>query len=112
MFHPLNAVKMSLVLMALSSTSAHAQTTFSDIVGRTLSNERGSVVINADGTLVGQFGNAELNATWDVEDGLFCRQGTIGSQALERACQTITIRNGLVSFVNEDGSSQTPYTIQ
>lgn len=96
----------------LASTDASlAQTTFSDLVDKTLTNDQGSVVISADGTLSGQFGSNQLTATWDVEDGLFCRQGSIGDRTLERACQSISIRGNQVSFINQDGSVSSTYSI-
>ncbi|MEM6610189.1 MAG: hypothetical protein AAF689_16615 [Pseudomonadota bacterium] len=90
--------------------AAHAQS-FSDVLGRTLTNEQGSVVIQSNGTLSGTLGGQTLRGTWDVVDGLFCRQGSLGTQTIERACQTVRMGGNTISFVNSDGQVSSRYDI-
>ncbi len=111
MQHLITRALVAIGLVSCLATPGFAQASFSDIVGRTLSNEQGSLVINADGTLQGQFGSSELTATWDVEGGLFCRQGAFGDRSLDRACQSIVLRGNDVDFVNQDGSVSSSYSL-
>ncbi len=91
--------------------AASEQTTLSDVYGRNLTSDQGTVVINSDGTLTGQFGSNQLTGTWETEDGLFCREGTIGTRALERECQSVTMSGNSISFVSLDGTRSDTYTI-
>lgn len=101
-----------IVFGTLLASSASAQMSFSDLYGRTLSNEQGFVMINQNGTVTGQFGSNAANLTWQVEDGKFCREGSVGSNPIAYACQTIQISRDQVSFINEDGTVSSTYTIE
>ena len=81
------------------------------ILDRPLSNESGTVTVNSDGTVTGALGGADVALTWDEENGLFCRAGTVGSTTLERRCQSVVVEGSTVAFVNPDGSVSSTYTM-
>lgn len=97
--------------LAAIATTASAQS-FNDILGRTLSNENGTVVIAANGRLTGQFGDRALEGRWWANDqGHFCRTGTFGGDTLPERCQTISMRSGQITFTDVGGSRTVTYSI-
>jgi len=99
------------ILLSTAALDAAAQS-FSDIYGRSLVGDRGTVVINADGSMTGVFDGQQLTGRWWTDAGNFCREGSLGGTAFGPACQTIRMGNGQISFTNVDGPRTTTYRIQ
>lgn len=95
-----------------TTTGGTAQTgAFSAILDRPLTRDEGTVTINSDGTLTGTLKGRAVNFTWTEENGLFCNGGTVGSKIVPRTCESLVIDGGKVSFVDQDGTVSTTYTI-
>ncbi len=106
-------VKFGLIAIALSTVavSASAQS-LSDVYGRKLVSDQGFVTINGNGTINGVFDGKKLRGRWWTENGNFCRKVSLGGENFGTACQTITMRNGIIKFTTVDGSRTTTYRIQ
>ena len=98
--------------MSAACTAAFAQSSFSDILGKSLTNEDGTVVINRDGTVTGTLGGNDLALDWSVEGGKWCREGKLGSNDVPKKCQTIRIKGDQISFIDANGSVSSAYTIE
>lgn len=99
-----SVIKLGLVAAFVFAGLGASAQSFSDIYGRTLSSDFGTVVIHANGRLSGQFGDRSLEGRWWANDqGQFCRTGTLGGEALPERCQTIAIRNNRITFSGADG---------
>lgn len=101
-------------LAAVLSTVAFAASaqSFSDIYGRNLVSDQGTITINANGTMGGIFNGQDFSGRWWTEDGVFCREGTVGGTAFGPACQTIRMNGNRISFTTVDGARTTTYRIQ
>lgn len=60
----------------------------------------------ADGTLTSTGGSKKLSGTWTWEEGYFCREGTIGSEPLERDCQIIEIAGDSLKVNRNKGEGE------
>ena len=96
---------------AATTQSANQASAISQIVGKTLLHDNGSLTINSDGTISGTHKRGAVNMTWTEENGLYCREGTVGSVTVPRKCQTVTVSGQTVTFINPDGSVSATYTI-
>ena len=92
------------------STPALAQTSFSDILGKTLKSDAGTVVIKKNGTGSGALNGQKLKLKWTAENGKFCRQGKLGKNDIPKKCQSIRIKGNTISFINPDGSLSSSYS--
>lgn len=106
----LKSTAAAIVLCALA-VPASAQS-FSDIYGRDLVGEQGTISINANGTMDGVFNGQDFRGRWWTENGNFCREGSVGGTPFGPACQTIRISGGRISFTTIDGARTTTYRIQ
>lgn len=109
-------MKIKAVLLAaacaIGGTSVASAQSFSDIYGRTLTDDRGTVVIYGNGRITGQFGDDAFEGTWWSNDqGHFCRVGTFQGQNLPERCQTIAMGNGSITFSDVDGDRVVTYRI-
>ena len=106
-------IKRTALAAALSTLAfAASAQSFSDIYGRDLVSSDGVIQINGNGSMTGTFNGRELNGRWWTEDGVFCREGTLGGTPFGPACQTISMGNGQISFTTTDGARTTTYRIQ
>lgn len=113
MRHVTLAIVAALSLAACeTTTSGTAQTGgFAEILDRPLTRSAGTVTINSNGTMTGELKGRAVNFTWTEENGLFCNGGTVGSKIVPRTCESLVIEDGKVSFVDQDGTVSTTYTI-
>lgn len=91
--------------------AANAQS-FSDIYGRNLVSDRGTIVIRANGTMGGTFDGQDFQGRWWTEGGNFCREGSVGGTSFPAACQTIGMGNGTVSFTTIGSNRTNTYQIE
>ncbi|WP_224824943.1 hypothetical protein [Cognatishimia sp. MH4019] len=71
------------------------------LVGRTLTFEGKSLVVNADGTISGPWDGQGITGTWTWNDGAVCRDAKIGSRVLAPDCQVWTL-DGSTAIVTRD----------
>jgi len=65
--------------IAATSTQLSTPAEFAPLLGKRLElNENDHLVLNADGSLSGEFGGAVTRGTWVVRDGFWCRELTAG----------------------------------
>mgnify|MGYP001793560826 FL=1 len=82
------------------------------IVGRTLTFEGKSFVINADGTISGPWDGQGITGSWTWQDGAFCRDAKIGSRVLDPGCQIFEVDGSSVKVTRERGAGASfVYTI-
>jgi len=74
------------------------------VAGRTMNLGSGTTVTHEDGTMTGAVKDGEVKGTWSWEDGKFCREGTVGTEKLERACQMMEVAGDKVRVTRADGS--------
>lgn len=113
------AVPVVALLAACQMGGGATSASWSPIVGQPMSlvslgdgrAAEGNLTINANGTVTGDFEGAATNLVWTEEGGLFCREGTIGTNAVPNKCQNIVIDGNQVSFFNRDGSLSSVYRL-
>ena len=109
----MNFIKSVAVAATLSTVAGGAVAqSFSDIYGRDLVGEQGTIRINGNGTMDGIFNGQDFRGRWWTEDGTFCREGSVGGTEFGPACQTIRMSGGQISFTTMDGGRTTTYQIQ
>ena len=106
----LKLIPTAIVLSTVAIT-ASAQS-FSDIYGRDLVGDQGTIQINANGTMGGVFNGQDFTGRWWTEEGIFCREGSVGGTPFGPACQTIRMSSGRISFTTVDGARTSTYRIQ
>jgi len=83
------------------------------VVGRTVRLGDGSSITNADGTMTGNAGGRAINGIWTWEEGLFCREGKIGNDTLERDCQRMEIAGEKIRVTRNYGEgSQSVFSLK
>ena len=71
------------------------------VVGRSV----GVTTTHPDGTMTGiSEEGKEIKGTWTWENGLFCREGTIGSDKLDRDCQKIEVTEDKLRVTRNNGN--------
>lgn len=75
--------------------------------GKTLVNAKGNIEVGSDGSLRGR----NVEGTWEVRDGKWCRTLTKPERFAGTACQKVQLDGDTVTFVRGDGTTAT-YTIQ
>jgi len=109
---------MSIMMIGCVATPDYQPITTKDeyltkVVGRTVSLGDGSSTTNADGTITGQFGGKPIVGTWTWEDGLFCREGTVGAELMERDCQRLEIAGDNLRVTRNSGKgSQSQFRLK
>ena len=88
-------------------TSGAAAQSFSDIYGRTLAGENGTIVINGNGTWGGSFNGTDFTGSWTVRDGRFCGSANGGRER----CRDIRMNARTITFIDGEGN-QSRYRIQ
>lgn len=64
-----------------------------------------TVTINADGTLTGFFGGADLAGTWEWRDGAWCRELSAGPRGpAPEDCQVWVARDGAFDVTRDRGA--------
>ncbi len=82
------------------------------IVGRTLTFEGKSLVVNADGTISGPWDGQGITGTWNWSDGAMCRDGRIGSRVLAPDCQVWELDGSSATVTRDRGNGASfVYTI-
>ena len=99
-------------LMLGLATPLAAQTSFSDVIGKRLTNDRGYFIIKRNGRLDGEIDGLKSAMTWEAKDGRFCRGGKIGDIEVPYKCQGLRIKGDQISFINPDGSVSSTYKIE
>ena len=89
-----------------SATQASAPAWMS-IVGKTLVNGDTKVVLNNDGSIVGD----GIAGTWNEQDGKYCRTLTEPERFAGTECQVVSLDGNQVTFDNQKGRTST-WTIQ
>ncbi len=87
---------------------------FAPILGKKLMfGDADFVMINADGTLSGDFGGVDTRGTWALKDGYFCRVLTAGPRgASPEDCQLVVRKGDVLSITRERGTGASfDYTI-
>ena len=74
------------------------------VVGRSVKLGSGFSKTHEDGTMTGTTQGKEINGTWTWEDGMFCREGMIGSDPLERDCQKMEIAGDRLRVTRNAGT--------
>lgn len=92
------------IAAALCATAALADLT-SDLAGRTLVGKGGTYTLNADGTMTGKAGKADLEGTWEISDGRFCRTISKPAKHAGSECQGIAVDGSNVTITRADGST-------
>ncbi len=77
-----------------------AAQSFSDIYGRTLVGDNGTIVINGDGSWGGTFNGQDFTGTWTVRDGRFCGQ----ANGNEPRCRDVRMSGTKITFISGDGT--------
>ena len=88
------------------ATAASAQS-FSDIYGRTLVGDNGTIVINGNGSWGGSFNGTDFTGSWTVRDGRFCGSANGGQER----CREIRMNARTITFIDGDGN-RSRYQIQ
>lgn len=99
------------LLLGCDATGQSTPDNINAIVDRTLTNDTGTLVIRANGTGSGTFNGGSLMIAWDEENGQFCRDGSINGEGFPRKCLAVVISGDTVSFINDDGTVSSTYTI-
>jgi|GEM_PF-2594870 len=82
----------------------------SEIAGKKLILEGNWVVVNANGTLEGIFGEKPVKGTWEMKDGYWCR--TLQSPAQNSDCQIYRLTpNGLIVTRNKGKGKSATYQV-
>jgi hypothetical protein len=78
---------------------------FAPILGKRLMfGDVDYVVINADGTLIGDFGGVDTRGTWELKDGYLCRSLTAGPRgASPEDCQLVVRKGDVLSITRDRG---------
>lgn len=87
---------------------------FAQIMGKRLMfGDADFVVINANGTLTGDFNGVDTRGTWELKDGYFCRTLTAGPRgASPEDCQLVVRKGNVLSVTRERGNGASfDYTI-
>ena len=108
------------VPLALNPGSSSAEATMLSadalrgaVVGKTLSGSLADgkdvkITINPDGTMVSAVGNREFRGTWEIKsDGHWCRAINNTNQ-----CQTAKREGDILSFIKEDGSLASKFSLK
>lgn len=74
------------------------------VVGRTVNFGSGSSTTHPDGTMTGSSQDGEVKGTWSWEDGKFCREGTVGTNVMERDCQALEIAGNKLRVSRGNGT--------
>ena len=74
------------------------------VVGRTVNLGDGSSTTHADGTMTGKAGGLPIIGSWTWEKGLFCREGTVGPEQMERDCQKLEIAGDSLRVTRNSGA--------
>ncbi|MEM6312327.1 MAG: hypothetical protein AAF754_20070 [Pseudomonadota bacterium] len=79
---------------------------FATLIGKRLElNPSDYVVINADGTLAGEFGGVDTRGTWTIKEGYFCRELTSGPRgASPEDCQLFVKDGDTLNITRERGA--------
>ena len=91
----------------MADTMSETSTVLPEIMGKTLSNDAGYVMIMSDGSLTGEFNGKALTGSWTEEDGYFCRKVQLDGEALPDDCQTLTRVEGGIMLGREKGQGST-----
>lgn len=91
--------------MAPTSTQLSTPAEFAPILGQRLKlNESDRLVLNADGSLLVEFGGAVTRGAWVVRDGFWCRELTDGPRGPSpKDCQIWTQEGGSINVTRDQG---------
>ena len=78
----------------------------SALVGKKVIVGDGGTISHPDGTMTGAIGGNEVNVNWTWEGKLFCREGTVGSDKVDRDCQTLEIAGNQVRSISNGGKGE------
>ena len=104
----------SLVLLsACAETSTSSPTAVDGLVGKRLVADSGTVfLINADGTMGGEFRGEPIVGTYTASATEICSVLTAPAKIAGERCSVPVIANGTVVFNRRDGSKSAVYNIQ
>ena len=78
----------------------------STVAGRSVNlGNQSSTTTYENGTMTGVVGDREIKGRWSWEEGKFCREGMIGTRALERDCQRLEVAGDRLKMTSGDGSA-------
>ncbi|MHA6326875.1 hypothetical protein [Roseivivax sp. CAU 1753] len=80
-------------------TPQGASSAWLSVVGRELVNDTQSILLNADGTVVG----TGISGTWEEQRGLFCRTLTQPESLAGTECQVVTLVGDQITFDDQKG---------
>lgn len=91
--------------IAPTSTQLSTPAEFAPLLGKRLElNENDHLVLNADGSLSGEFGGAVTRGTWVVRDGFWCRELTAGPRGPSpEDCQLWAQEGGSINVTRDQG---------
>jgi hypothetical protein len=67
--------------------------------GKTLTNENGTIVLGADGSMSGAIPAGEVAGAWTVRNGQYCRTLTAPARFAGTLCQEVRFNDDTVTFV-------------
>lgn len=92
--------------------SASAPTVIDSLIGKTLTTEGGTIILNADGTVGGAIQGAPVVGVYSANSREVCSSYTSPERLAGREiCSTPTITGDTVIFERRDGSQSPTYTI-
>lgn len=113
---PRNAILPILACLLLAPGLAQAETWTrikseakfrSEVVNRKSVNQNGWVTVKPGGRVVGHIkGQGKIRGKWAWGNGLFCRNITIGKNALGQNCQTEHIAGSKLRYTRDQGKGQ------
>lgn len=103
--------KLFIIAIACALSSPAVAQSFSDFLGKSMSNNAGTITINKNGTVRGSINGQDVRIKWKSEGGKFCREGKLGANNLPKKCQSIRIQGTKISFIDPDGTLSSSWTL-
>jgi hypothetical protein len=111
----LSAAICTVGLAGCMETTTSAPATMDDsgtiterLAGRTLTNENGTIVLGADGSVSGSIRAGELAGAWTERNGQYCRTFTAPERVVGTRCQDVRFNaDGTVTFLGGVGGDTT-----